>query len=152
MALVLEYAPRLQERSTPWMPSAAFPILLIYAHINLCWQISRLMLEPVCNHVDPHFSAWTPVAWLPGSVTTLFAGSGWGTVVMFLMSVFAGRLMHGVISRYCLSDAWSQNTFRVGTFLHDWRVWLTAILWLAWVPVPSMLAFIYQFEVWAITR
>jgi hypothetical protein len=151
MALLLEYAAPREERQTGWIPPAVITVLLTYAHVNLCWQLSRLMLEPMCKQIGTHHSAWTPVAWLPGCATTLWAGSGGGMAMMFLSSVLAGRLMHEVLSHYCL-DATAASTFRVMGVIRDWRVWMTAVLWLAWVPVPSVLAFICQFEVWATTR
>ena len=151
MTLVLEYA-RDDERTSHWFPPAAITVVLTYAHVNLCWQLSRLMLEPVCKQLGTHFSAWTPVAWLPGCATTLWAGSGWGSAMMFLCSVLAGRLMHLVLSQYCMGENAAKGRVIMAGMIRDWRVWLTAVLWLAWLPVPSMLAFICQFEVWATTR
>jgi hypothetical protein len=152
MGLVLEYATGDETTPTGWIPPAALPVLLIYAHVNLCWQTSRLMLDPVCKQMGTHFSAWTPVAWLPGCAVTLWAGTGWGTAVMFLMSVLSGQLLYAVISRYCLGNQLLDAKARLAVALRDWRVWTAALLWLGWVQVPSMLAFICQFEIWATAR
>ncbi len=100
MTQVLEYAhPRVGGRPNA-IPAPITLTLLTYAHLNLCWQISRLMLVPVCERLGHQFFAWTPVGWLPGSVATLVGGPGLGAAVMFFMSLFAGRIMQGVLATY----------------------------------------------------
>lgn len=118
-------------------------ILLTYAHINLCWQISRAMLLATCGHLYPNFTAWTPLAWLPGCAVTLWLGQAAGWVLMFGVSVIAGRMMRDLLAR---------NRDEISSFetlVRDWRTWVTGALWLMWVPVPAVYAFVYQFAAWA---
>lgn len=145
MAFVLEYARPATGRRWDAIPSSISLTLLTYAHVNLCWQMSRLMLVPVCKQLGHSFVAWTPVAWLPGSLAMLRVGPGLGTVIMFLSSLLAGRLMQEILLRYYdgLGGGWR-------ALVSNWRVWVATVLWFGWIPVPAVMAFIYQFSVWAI--
>jgi hypothetical protein len=144
MAVVLEYAARPTDPHRPLLSPLAMQILLTYAHVNLCWQVSQTMLADACSHMEPNFVAWTPLAWLPGCLATLWVGKAAGAAVMFLVSIFAGRMMCGFLTRY-------RNGLqgRAYGFWHDWRTWIVAVLWLMWIPVPALYAFVYQFGAWA---
>ena len=147
MELVLEYAGDSVEPRGQALSPFVVQLLLAYAHANLCWQVSQLMLVSVCSHLNTHFIAWTPLAWLPGNVATYYLGRVAGIALMFLLSVVAGQMMYGVlIRRQPLMD------HGVGGVLREWRTWVTAALWLAWIPVPALFAFAYQFSEWATQR
>ena len=105
------------------------------------------MLVSVCSHLHSDFFAWTPLAWLPGSVATHYFGRVVGISLMFLMSAVGGQMMYGVVMRrQTLMDR------GVTGVLQEWRTWATAVLWLAWIPVPAVFAFAYQFAQWVTTR
>ncbi len=145
MTLVLEYAPPRAGLRWDSIPSSVTLVLLAYAHLSLCWFISDFLLVPTCEMPNHDFLTWTPVAWLPGSTAILWTGPAVGAIVMCLMSVIAGRLMQQLLLKY-------HNGFHGNTalFLRDGQVWIAAILWLGWIRVPALIAFVYQFSHWAI--
>ena len=147
MAVVLEYAGQSVGRRGTLLSPFSLQLLLTYTHVNLCWQFSRLTIASVCSHMHADFLAWTPVAWLPGSLAGAYLGKGLGMALMFLCSIVAGKMMQGLLARYRDSlDTPSDS------LIHDWRTWATAVLWLGWIPVPAIFAFAYQFSEWATQR
>jgi hypothetical protein len=147
MGVVLEYAGEQVERQDPLLSPFMVQLLLAYAHANLCWQVSQLTLVSVCSHMRPDFLAWTPLAWLPGSVATYYFGRAAGIALMFLVSMAAGQMMHRVLMR-----RQTVVDHGAGALLQEWRTWVAAVLWLVWIPVPALFAFAYQFAQWVTTR
>ncbi|MGN6369757.1 MAG: hypothetical protein ACTHN5_15975 [Phycisphaerae bacterium] len=147
MGVVLEYAGGSVEPRERILSPFMMQLLLAYAHANVCWQVSQLMLASVCSHMQADFFAWTPLAWLPGSVATHYVGRVVGVSLMFLVSMVAGQMAYGVMMRRKrVVDPGA------GALLHDWRTWATAALWLVWLPVPALFAFAYQFAQWVTVR
>jgi hypothetical protein len=147
MAVVLEYAGTTPTRRNEILSPFYWQLLLAYAHANICWQISRLMIVSVSSHLHPNFSAWTPVAWLPGGIAACYLGKAAGVAIMLLFSAFAGQMMHRLLVRWQ-----STNVTDHAALLQEWRTWATAALWMMWIPVPALYAFAYQFSVWATQR
>ncbi len=147
MSVVLEYAGDSVERRDPLLSPFVVQLLLAYAHANLCWQVSQFMLVSVCSHLHSDFVAWTPLAWLPGNVAAYYFGSVAGIALMFLVSAVAGQMAYGTLMRrQTLADRGAH------ALLGQWRTWVTAALWLVWIPVPALFAFAYQFAQWVTTR
>jgi hypothetical protein len=147
MAVVLEYSEQGVSSQSRLLSPFVVQLLLAYAHANLCWQVSQFMLVSVCSHLYTNFTAWTPLAWLPGDVVAHNLGRIPGLAVMLLFSITAGQMLHGLLVR-----RFADLTKHPVTLLHDWRTWFTAALWLMWVPVPALYAFAYQFSQWATQR
>jgi hypothetical protein len=147
MALVLEYAGEGVEPRDPLLSPFMVQLLLAYAHVNLCWQVSQLMLVSVCSHLHSDFVAWTPLAWLPGNVAAYYFGRVAGIALMFLVSAVAGQMAYRTLMR-------RQTVADHGAYAlpREWQTWMTAALWLVWIPVPALFAFAYQFAQWVTTR
>ena len=106
MEMVLEYSGEGRNAGGRALSPFMIQVFLAYAHANLCWQVSQLTLVSVCSHFRADFVAWTPLAWLPGSVATYYFGKGAGITLMFLVSVVAGQMLRGVLMRLAEGGGW----------------------------------------------
>ena len=145
MAVVLDYhpcpSPHLARAWVP--PRIVLPLLLIFAHVNLCWQISCLILRSMSGNDPPVSILWCPAIWLPGAAVMGTLGAGPGLLVVVLASAGAGWLLFDVLTRFLAREKAPGGTFA-------WRFWTLAFLWCAWLPVPGDWSFVGQFRLWAI--
>jgi hypothetical protein len=139
-ALVLQYAGR-DLNTARRIPPAIFPILLTFAHINLCWQLSQTMISRICWAERLDFSVWAPAAWIPGSVIAGHAGI-LGLLAMLLPSILAGGLLWNVITRYC-------GGIRPVFGAASWRFGALVLLWACWLPIPAPYSVACLFSNWA---
>ena len=123
------------------LPVVIFPILLTFAHINLCWQLSQIMIEPICGAARLDFPVWTPAAWIPGTFLAHYNLAA-GLLVMLLPSILAGAFLWSVIVR--LLSGGSASGFA------SWRCAALLLLWACWIPLPAMDSVAFLFTRWAI--
>ena len=124
-------------------PRVVFPILLTFAHVNLCWQISRLILPSVCADAARPDTAWTAAAWMPAAAIMHNFGFLAGVLVLLASSSCAGWVLYDYLRRRA-----AQLPEAAGTLA--WRLWVLALLWGAWLPIHGDFSFVWQFRQWAV--
>ena len=142
MPLVLSYAGTHTAPARPIVPPALFPILLTYAHIDLCWQVGKTMVGPICLAESLDFSIWSPLAWIPGLLLSRSLGPV-GILFLILPSILAGLILYQVICRY-------------RDHVHPlfgpayWRLFALLLLWACWIPVPATWSLAHLFAHWTV--
>jgi hypothetical protein len=143
-ALVLQYAggwggTRPRRRI---VAPAIFPILLTFAHINLAWQISQLMIARVCWADKLDFSLWVPAAWAPGLLVARHSVP-LGLLLMLIPSILAGQLLWQTILR-------CRDGLRPILDISSLRCAAMLLLWTCWLPMPAPYSVAYLFSRWAV--